>query len=178
MPCTGPGTKWALRKYLLSKGREGWRAGEQRARPYAQLSVQLPCSPAPSLAEVSAPHVSKDSYEPPRGMRFPPHRCEVTITPVAQGRNQGVVGHLLPSPWELEDGCEWPDVLLFPELSLPCGHPGLPMEPALCLQVRQGWGVPAVFHLEGPQGLGVLAYSFTRAETKAQRGAAQSHPAS
>lgn len=71
---------------------------EWRAHLCAWLSVQLPRSPAPSLTEVSAPRVSKDSYEPPGRVRFPPHRCEVTITPVAQGRKQGVVGHLLQVP--------------------------------------------------------------------------------
>lgn len=59
---------------------------------------------------------------------------DVTITPVAQGRNQGVGGHLLPSPYESEGGREWPVPGWFQSSASPLAIQR--MEPALLLRTR------------------------------------------
>lgn len=105
-------------------------------------SGPLPSAPTAvySLAETSAPLCLQRLPRASRGRMVPTTQPAwdgraLTITPVTQERNQGVDGHLLPSP--RESGWTWgPSSWPVPERSLPCGRPGVPMEPALPLQAR------------------------------------------
>lgn len=105
-------------------------------------SGSLPSAPTAvySLAETSAPLCLQRLQRASRGRMVSTTQPAwdgraLTITPVTQERNQGVDGHLLPSP--RESGWTWgPSSWLVPERSLPCGRPGVPMEPALPLQAR------------------------------------------
>lgn len=121
---------WPWYKYPLRRGRAGQR---EAALCPAPPQLFTPWQKHQPRCLQRLPRASRGRMVPTTQPAWDGRA--LTITPVTQERNQGVDGHSLPSPHE--PGWTWgPSSWPVPELSLPCGRPGVPMEPALPLQAR------------------------------------------